>query len=135
MNALLSGLLRVLVASAVSGAVTWLVVSPSHVCDSNGGWSLTGLLIFLPTAAGLLVAFRPYSPLVLALAAMAASITVAWVYIAESLDDGMVSPSGSQCEPSPAGAVMLVPLTFLFTTALLVVFYVLGIREKVPPRY
>jgi hypothetical protein len=130
LNTLPFGVLRVLAASGACAAITWLIVSPSHVCDSTGDTPLTWLVIFLPTVAGLLVGIRPFSSLVLAMAAFAGSIAMAWVVIAESLADGMVSPSGAQCEPSPGGAILLVPFTCAIVTVLLVVFYAAGIREK-----
>jgi hypothetical protein len=128
--AVLSALLRVLAASAGSGAIAWLTVAPTHVCDSATDSQFGWLLIFLPAAAGLAVSLRPYSAAVWVVGAMAASITVATVVIVEAMGDGSVSPSGSQCEPAPGGAVLLVPFTGVVVAVLVLLLYALGVRSE-----
>ncbi|MGE0059243.1 MAG: hypothetical protein AB7P33_13845 [Dehalococcoidia bacterium] len=127
--ALLSGLIRVAAASSVSGGVAWLTLDQSHPCDSDVstfGWAL----IFVPTVFGLLFSLRPYSPLVLVMGGMLASMVVVYVGITETLGDGSISPNGSQCEPGAAGFVLLVPITFVLLTVLLLVLHGLGFERQ-----
>jgi hypothetical protein len=113
----------------MSGGLSWLIVSSYHVCDDTPG-EYAWIVVVLPAAAGVLFSLRPYSAVVCVAACIAASMTVATVVIMETLNDGSISPSGSQCEPAPGGMVMLVPITAVILTVLLLAFHVLGIGRQ-----
>jgi hypothetical protein len=127
----LTGLLRILGASVVSGVIAWFVEAQENYCypttdTSDFASVLASLLLLLPVASGFVFSLRPYSAAICFLGGMAASGVVVVVAIRDAIHDA----SSGGCEPGPAlFAVLLIPLTFVVLAALLLVLRLLGIRS------